>query len=64
MARWEDTHNIIVNFAFGDPCIQYKKGTKVRLNGDCAKFAESRGCATLINPAAIVLEVIEEEDAE
>ena len=55
MARWENTHSITKNFAFGDPVKQYKKGSEVRLNGDCAKFAEGNSCATLINPAAPVL---------
>ena len=54
MARWEDTHIINKNFGFGDPVKQYKKGTKARLNGDCAAFAEANGCATLINPAPVL----------
>jgi|TARA_R110000851_G_scaffold332695_1_gene509545 hypothetical protein len=51
MARWEKTHIINNNFAFGDPVVQYKKGSEARLNGDCAKFAENTGSATALNPA-------------
>jgi hypothetical protein len=53
MARWEDTHIINKNFAFGNPAIQYRKGSKARLNGDCAEFAELNDCATLINPRQV-----------
>ena len=60
MARWENTHKIHKNFAFGDPAKQYKKGTEARLNGDCATFAESSGCATLINPVPILDDAVED----
>ena len=50
MARWSPTHNIIKNFAFGDPAKQYKKGTQARLSGDCLDFAALNRCATMINP--------------
>ena len=48
MARWEPTHNIIRNFAFGDK--QYKKGTQAYLSGECLDFAALNRCATMINP--------------
>ena len=50
MARWEPTHNIIKNFAFGDPAKQYKKGTQARLSGDALDFAVLNRLVTMINP--------------
>ncbi len=50
MARWNPTHNIIRNFAFGDPSKQYKKGTQAYLSGDALDFAALNHCATMINP--------------
>ena len=50
MARWNATHNIIKNFAFGDPVKQYKAGTQAYLSGDALDFAALNHCATMINP--------------
>jgi hypothetical protein len=60
MARWEPTHTIIKNFAFGDPAKQYKKGTSTRLSGDCLDFAALNHCALLIKPeSASITEKVE-----
>ncbi len=40
MPKYNPTHEITRNFAYGDPAIQYKKGDKVYLNDDIADFAE------------------------
>ena len=61
MARWDPTHNIIKNFAFGEPAKQYKKGTQARLSGECLDFAALNRCATMINPEAPILEDAVEE---
>ncbi len=52
MARWQPTHTIIKNFAFGSPAKQYKKGTEARLSGDCLDFAALNHCALLIKSEA------------
>ena len=65
MARWEPTHNITKNFAFGSPAKQYKKGTQARLSGDCLDFAALNRLATLIDPTFVpVIEVDEPESDE
>ena len=61
MARWNPTHNIISNFAFGDPVKQYKKGTQARLSGECLDFAALNRCVTMIQSDEV--EVIEEVEA-
>jgi len=63
MARWNPTHNIIKNFAFGDPVKQYKTGTQAYLSGDALDFAALNHCATMIKPEDQVV-VDDNEDAE
>ena len=55
MARWEPTHNIIRNFAFGSPAKQYKKGTQARLSGECLEFAALKRLAIVIDPTCAPL---------
>jgi hypothetical protein len=61
MARWNPTHNIIRNFAFGDPVKQYKKGTTAYLSGDTLDFAALNHCATMINPT--ITPVVDEPES-
>lgn len=58
MARWESTHDIIRNFAYGNPVKQYRKGTQAYLSGDCLDFAALNRCAMKINPTFIEVEEV------
>jgi hypothetical protein len=52
MARWNPTHVIIKNFAFGEPVRQYKKGQEVYLGGDVLDFAALNRCAKCLKTNA------------
>jgi hypothetical protein len=56
MPKYNTTHLITRNFAYGDPVIQYKKGTKVYLNDETATFAEGL-CADRFAPVKKVKKV-------
>jgi len=62
MPKYNPTHEITRNFAYGDPIVQYKKGQRVYLNDDVASFAEGV-CAKRFAPVKKSKAKVEGDDA-